>query len=202
MLWDVDRTLLYVGQIDRQVYREVFAELVGEQPRVLPAKGAGRTVPLAVWEMFLVNGIDETQAGVLTARALELIPGRFASYRSRLAREGIVLPGAIAALSAVRSLPGTVATVVTGNLRSNAVVKLEAVGLAGFVDLDVGGYASDDPHRPALVAIASAARREARRQLCAALCRASLTRNRPISRRPALAGSVRSTPGRRLPGRQ
>lgn len=29
VLWDIDRTLLYVGDIDRQVYRETFAEVVG-----------------------------------------------------------------------------------------------------------------------------------------------------------------------------
>ncbi|MFJ9815496.1 HAD family hydrolase [Streptomyces sp. NPDC101151] len=29
VLWDIDRTLLYVGDIDRQVYRETFTEIGG-----------------------------------------------------------------------------------------------------------------------------------------------------------------------------
>jgi phosphoglycolate phosphatase-like HAD superfamily hydrolase len=88
VLWDIDRTLLYVGEIDRQVYREAFAELVGREPAALPAKGAGRTVPLATREMFLINGVPESQAAELTTRALEFLPRRFAQYRDRLAREG------------------------------------------------------------------------------------------------------------------
>lgn len=37
VLWDIDRTLVYVGSIDRLVYREVFTELVGREPASLRA---------------------------------------------------------------------------------------------------------------------------------------------------------------------
>jgi phosphoglycolate phosphatase-like HAD superfamily hydrolase len=154
VLWDVDRTLLYVGEIDRQVYQEVFAELLGRAPKTLPAKGTGRTVPLATKEMFLINGVAESQVAELATHALRLLPQRFAAYRDRLASEGSLLPGAVEALRRVRVLPGTVASVVTGNLRANALVKLDAFTLTQFLDVEVGGYASDDPHRPSLVGLA------------------------------------------------
>lgn len=154
VLWDIDRTLLYVGEVDRQVYREVFAELVGRRPDVLPAKGTGRTVPLATREMFLINGVPEPQVAELTAHALELLPRRFAGHRTRLASEGTLLPGAVEALRRVQALPGTVASVVTGNLRPNALAKLDAFTLTSYLDAEVGGYASDDPHRPSLVGLA------------------------------------------------
>jgi phosphoglycolate phosphatase-like HAD superfamily hydrolase len=154
VLWDIDRTLLYVGEFDRQVYREVFAELVGRVPEALPAKGTGRTVPLATREMFLINGVVESQVAELTTHALQLLPRRFAAYRDRLGREGSLLAGAVEALRRVRVLPGTVASVVTGNLRASALVKLDAFALTRFLDVEVGGYASDDPHRPSLVALA------------------------------------------------
>lgn len=48
VLWDIDRTLLYVGEIDRQVYRETFAEIVGRPAERLPARGTGVTMPLAI----------------------------------------------------------------------------------------------------------------------------------------------------------
>lgn len=38
VLWDIDHTLLYAGDIDQQVYREVFGDLVGGVPRKLPER--------------------------------------------------------------------------------------------------------------------------------------------------------------------
>ena len=154
VLWDIDRTLLYVGGVDRLVYREVFAELVGHEPARLPEKGTGRTVPLATRELFVTNGVSDTDADLLVPRALELIPHRFAGHQDLVLAEGVVLPGARAALQVVHALAGTVPAVVTGNLRPNAVLKLKLFELDTHVDTAAGGYASDDPYRPALVAVA------------------------------------------------
>jgi phosphoglycolate phosphatase-like HAD superfamily hydrolase len=44
--------------------------------------------------------------------------------------------------------------VLTGNPRRNAEIKLRAFSLNGFLDTEVGAFASDDAHRPALVAVA------------------------------------------------
>ncbi|MFL5311278.1 MAG: haloacid dehalogenase-like hydrolase, partial [Myxococcales bacterium] len=85
---------------------------------------------------------------------LALIPRRFAEHRQEIRTKGVVLPGARDSLKAVRELPETVSSVVTGNLRPNAELKLAAFGLSRYLDLDVGGYASDDPDRPALVRLA------------------------------------------------
>lgn len=64
------------------------------------------------------------------------------------------MPGAVPALKAVHAQTNFVPTVVTGNLRPNALLKLEAFHLNGFLDTEIGGYSSDDAHRPALVAVA------------------------------------------------
>jgi phosphoglycolate phosphatase-like HAD superfamily hydrolase len=154
VLWDIDRTLIYVGGVDRLVYREVFTDLVGREPASLPAKGTGLTVPLATRELFVSNGVPEGQLDRLVHLALAEIPVRFASYQDRVLAEGIILPGAAEAVRAVHSLSGTIPTVVTGNLEPSAVLKLKLFGLDGYVDLGVGGYSSDNPHRPALVSVA------------------------------------------------
>jgi phosphoglycolate phosphatase len=154
VLWDIDRTLVYVGSIDRMVYREVFTELVGREPTTLPAKGTGRTVPLATWELFVDNGVPEAEARVLVPRALATIPLRFASHLDLVHRDGVLLPGAVDALRAVRALPDTVGTVVTGNLQPSAELKLKTFGLDPFVEAELGGFSSDDPHRPALMSVA------------------------------------------------
>lgn len=154
MLWDIDRTLVYVGDIDRQVYRETFAEIIGRPAEHLPARGTGVTMPLAIRSLLLDNGVPEQDVPHLVPRMVELLPHRLAAHSSDLREQGILMPGAISALKAVHAQPDLVPTVVTGNLKPNALLKLEAFNLDGFLDTEIGGYSSDDDHRPALVGVA------------------------------------------------
>ncbi|MEU9396111.1 phosphoglycolate phosphatase [Streptomyces sp. NPDC048324] len=154
VLWDIDRTLLYVGDIDRQVYRETFAEIVGRPAEHLPARGTGVTMPLAIRALLLDNGVQEQEVPELLPMMIRLLPKRLAGHSEDLRREGVIMPGAATALSAVNDHPDLVPTVVTGNLMPNALLKLDVFNLSRFVDAEIGGYASDSDHRPALVAIA------------------------------------------------
>jgi phosphoglycolate phosphatase len=77
--------------------------------------------------------------------------------RSAVMRQrGRALPGAEEALAAVRREPAIVQSVLTGNLKANAVLKLATFGLDRYLDLDVGAYGSDHSERPRLVAVARA----------------------------------------------
>lgn len=154
VLWDIDRTLLYVGDIDRQVYRETFAEVIGRPAERLPARGTGVTMPLAIRSLLLDNDVPEADVPSLLPHMVELLPHRLAAHAGDLREQGVLLPGAVAALKAVQAQPGYVSTVVTGNLKPNALLKLEAFHLDGFLDTEIGGYSSDNDHRPALVAVA------------------------------------------------
>ncbi|MDT0464806.1 HAD family hydrolase [Streptomyces gibsoniae] len=154
VLWDIDRTLLYVGEIDRQVYRETFAEVVGCPVDTLSARGTGVTMPVAIRTMLVDNGVPEDQVPELLRRMTELLPKRLATHTVDLRQQGRLMPGAVAALKAVRGRVDLVPSVVTGNLKASAELKLAAFGLDSFVDTTIGGYASDDHHRPALVGIA------------------------------------------------
>ncbi|MFH8515717.1 HAD family hydrolase [Streptomyces gelaticus] len=154
ILWDIDRTLLYVGDIDRQVYREAFAEVVGRPAEHLPARGTGVTMPLAIRGLLMDNGVSEDHVPDLLPRMVDLVPRRLAAHTEDLREHGVLMPGAVEALRSVHDHPGYVPTVVTGNLKPNALLKLDAFALGDYVDAEIGGYASDDPHRPALVAIA------------------------------------------------
>ncbi|MEV4225575.1 haloacid dehalogenase-like hydrolase [Streptomyces bobili] len=154
VLWDIDRTLLYVGEIDRQVYRETFAEIVGRPAERLPARGTGVTMPLAIRSLLLDNGVPTSDVPRLLPRMVELLPERLAAHEEDLREQGALMPGAASALKAVREQPLYVPTVVTGNLKPNALLKLEAFGLGAFLDTEIGGYSSDDEHRPALVSVA------------------------------------------------
>jgi phosphoglycolate phosphatase-like HAD superfamily hydrolase len=59
-------------------------------------------------------------------------------------------------LAAFQASAGIVQSVLSGNIRPNAVTKLSAFGLEGFMDFEVGGYGSDDEVRANLVAVAQA----------------------------------------------
>ncbi|WP_435211974.1 HAD family hydrolase [Streptomyces sp. bgisy034] len=154
VLWDIDRTLLYVGDIDRQVYRETFAEVVGRPAERLPARGTGVTMPRAIRSLLLDNNVPEPEIPRLLPRMVELLPQHLAAHTSDLREQGILLPGAVAALRAVHAQPDYLPTVVTGNLKPNALLKLQAFDLTRFLDTEIGGYSSDNDHRPALVGVA------------------------------------------------
>ena len=74
--------------------------------------------------------------------------------RDDLVREGQLLPGAAQALAAVAKLDGVVQTVLTGNSRPSAMLKLRAFGLDGFVDFDIGGYGSEAYPKGTLLRVA------------------------------------------------
>lgn len=154
VLWDIDRTLLYVGDVDRQVYREIFQELAGRAAVTLPERGTGVPTPVVVHNLLTSNNVPDRDVAVLAAKALTLLPVRLAEHRDDLNRDGKIMPGAVEALKAVRARTDLVQTVVTGNLKPNAIIKLTAFGLNGYIEVDIGGYASDDGYRPNLVAIA------------------------------------------------
>ncbi|MEW1700879.1 haloacid dehalogenase-like hydrolase [Streptomyces sp. NPDC091278] len=154
ILWDIDRTLLYVGEIDRQVYREAFAEVVGRLAEHLPARGTGVTMPLAIRSLLLDNGVPADDVPELLPRMVDLVPQRLAAHAEDLRERGVLMPGAVEALRSVHERPGYVPTIVAGNLKPNALLKLAAFDLGGYVDIEIGGYASDDLHRPGLVGIA------------------------------------------------
>jgi phosphoglycolate phosphatase len=51
-------------------------------------------------------------------------------------------------------MPGIVQSVLSGNTRPNAYIKLSAFGLHEYLDFEVGGYGSDGDVRANLVAVA------------------------------------------------
>jgi phosphoglycolate phosphatase len=161
VLWDIDRTLLYVGDVDQQIYRDIFEELAGRPATVLPERGTGVTTPVVLQHFFASNGVPSEDIARYSDNALALLPQRLAERRGDLTKDGMIMPGAVKALEAVRACNGTVQSVVSGNLRSSAIIKLAAFELERYLEVDIGGFACDDDYRPNLVAIAQS--RAARR---------------------------------------
>jgi phosphoglycolate phosphatase-like HAD superfamily hydrolase len=150
VLWDIDRTLIFAGGVDKGIWIEVCSELVG-RPVTELAGTSGRTDPQILLDALLRAGVGEAEAGRLLPKALHMEVGRLAAKRDELRARGRMLPGADAALAALASTPGVVQSVLTGNVKPNAILKLATFGLDRYIDFEVGAYGSDDGNRPVLV---------------------------------------------------
>ena len=156
LLWDVDHTLIENSGVSKAVYAQAFQLMTGRVPGVQPSTD-GRTDPEIMRNLFSANDVEFTADEEASYRSalIEAMTG----LSPRLMRDGFVLRGVLEVLEAVSQIPGIVQSVLTGNIRPNAEAKLRLLGdQAGLLDLDVGGYGSDDSHRPRLV---SAAQRKA-----------------------------------------
>ena len=152
LLWDVDHTLIENSGVSKAVYARAFQMMTARLPENQP-KTDGRTDYDIMRNLFTANGAkftpedEESYPSSLVAAMEELHP--------RLMSDGFVLSGVAESLEAVAKIPGIVQSVLTGNIRPNAEAKLRLLGdHAHLLDLDVGGYGSDDVMRPRLVGAA------------------------------------------------
>jgi phosphoglycolate phosphatase len=140
----------------RAAYAEAFAAVAG-RPLVRLPQMPGRSESEIFFDALASNGADMSASGS-AERLLEPFSAELAAAlgkrRDELATLGQPLPGAAQALAAVASLDDTVQTVLTGNSRPTAELKLRAFGLDGFVDFDIGGYGSEAYPKGTLLRVA------------------------------------------------
>jgi phosphoglycolate phosphatase len=151
VLWDVDHTLIETRGVGRAIYESAFPAATG-RPLAKLAQISGRTELDIMSESLRVNGIEPTDEAV-SALGQALIQG-YEDARQELGRTGRALPGAHDTLTAVADNSSIYQSVLTGNLRDVARIKLEVFGLDSLLDLESGAYGDDNPERPKLVAIA------------------------------------------------
>jgi phosphoglycolate phosphatase len=164
ILWNIDLTLVDVGQVTRDACADAFRAVTG-RPLVRLPLTAGRTDSEVFFEALAMNaseldGGDNTQ--VLLAAYNEALASAFAARRDQITAKGRLLAGAREALTAVAQLPGVTQTVLTGTIEPNALVKLRAFGLDGLFDLTIGGYGSEPYPKGTLLNVARLRAGEAR----------------------------------------
>jgi len=156
VLWNIDLTLVDVARVTRAAYAEAFPAVTGRALIKLP-QTAGRSESEIFFDALALNAAD-VNAGGEAERLLEPfsaeLAAALAARRDDLDREGRLLPGAGDAVAAVGKLDGVVQTVLTGSSKPNAVLKLRAFGLDGFVDFDIGGYGSEVYPKGTLIRVA------------------------------------------------
>ena len=149
ILWDVDHTLVENAGVSKEIYAAAFEALTGSQP-VQPARTGGRTDRLIMRGMFDAHGL-QTPPWPDIARALQRAgETRTAAMRVR----GSVLPGVAEAIHSLSQDALYVQSVLTGNIRPNAEMKVSALGLGRELNFDIGAYGDDADDRAELVAIA------------------------------------------------
>ncbi len=148
MLWDIDHTLIETRGVGSQLYRAAFEE-VTDQPMTKQADVTGKTEVAILAETLRLHGLEPSAE--YQQRYAEALARQYAEHADLLRRQGRALPGAPEALDVLASQPGILQTVLTGNLRSVAIIKLETFGLVQHIDFDIGAYGDDHEERAELV---------------------------------------------------
>jgi phosphoglycolate phosphatase-like HAD superfamily hydrolase len=151
VLWDIDGPLLTIEDLSVEIYAAAFQEVTGRELERMPPM-AGRTDHDLIAAVLTTHGIEISDQ-VLADSCLALASATRAR-RHDMKHKGRALPGAIAALVAIGSVSGVAQSVVTGNVRAIAEEKLSLFGMERYLDIEVGGYGSDDSHRAKLVRLA------------------------------------------------
>lgn len=153
VLWDIDHTLIETRGVGGTIFKRAFQEATGG-PLVQRADISGRTELDIMRESLAVNGLEPTEERV--KRLADALVRGYDDARDELGRVGRVLPGARETLAELAADDVVRQTVLTGNLRDVARIKLEVFGLHRFLDLEAGAFGDDASDRAELVAIAQA----------------------------------------------
>ncbi|MFJ9554331.1 HAD family hydrolase [Nocardiopsis sp. NPDC101807] len=153
VLWDVDHTLLETRGVGREVFAEAFEIATGQSMSAGMATALGHTEPVLLEETLHLNGLRSPDEDIFERFARAQVAS-YCQHAEELRERGRVLPGVERTLEALSHQPNIIQSVLTGNTRGAAEVKLAAFGLDRWFDLDIGAYGDDDVNRPSLVGFA------------------------------------------------
>jgi phosphoglycolate phosphatase-like HAD superfamily hydrolase len=157
VLWDVDYTLVNSGGLGTRMYEAAFRELFGRELLAVVPK-VGRTDRAIGLDTLALAGIAEPPTRV--DEFLAVLAQRSAAADGSVNDTVRAMPGASAAVAALADA-GARQSVLTGNVRPLAELKLGLAGLGKHLDLDVGAYGDMHEVRAELVPVARQAAREA-----------------------------------------
>ncbi|MBB5933328.1 HAD family hydrolase [Streptomyces zagrosensis] len=148
VLWDIDHTLVETRGVGRELWATAFHEVTGVEMREQVSID-GLTEPVIVRETARLHGVRYSRK--LFEEFARALGAAHLRHVTAMRERGRALPGALPLLAALADCRGVRQTVVTGNIRSAAEVKLAAFGLGRFLDLNVAAFGEDADERPGLV---------------------------------------------------
>jgi len=140
LLWDVDHTLIDNGGVGYEIYALAFEILTGRAPSAQP-RTDGRTELDIMANILAANGEDPSAFSL--DQQWDAAVEATSRSSAALAERGHALAGAETCLKRVSVEPGIRQSVLTGNIRPNAVVNLRA-----FADREQHQAGQRHPQRP------------------------------------------------------
>ncbi|MDH6628753.1 phosphoglycolate phosphatase [Streptomyces sp. LBL] len=147
VLWDVDHTLMATRGLGGELWADAFQQVTGMVLRE-QASVTGSTERVILRETARLHGVSYSDE--LFTRFADTLGAAHVRRAAELRERGHALPG-VAAVLATLADRGVRQSVVTGNVRQAAEVKLAVFGLDTYLRLDDGAYAEDGEARPELL---------------------------------------------------
>jgi phosphoglycolate phosphatase-like HAD superfamily hydrolase len=148
VLWDIDQTLIKTSGVATEAYSAAVRVTI-DRPWRGDMTFNGLTERAMAARILRMHETEPTPE--LLDRFLTNIEHELLARADAMKTRGHALTGAHAALRAVAATPGTRQSVLTGNIRSVAELKLRAFDLHPWIDFGIGAYGDDEFHRDALV---------------------------------------------------
>ncbi|MCX5601642.1 HAD family hydrolase [Streptomyces phaeochromogenes] len=152
VLWDIDHTLMATRGLGRELWAQAFEEVTGVAMRE-QASVTGSTERVILRETARLHGLPYSDA--LFESFASALGTAHIRRAAELRERGHALPGTATVLACLQE-QGVRQTVVTGNVRAAAEVKVAVFGLDGYLRLQDGAYAEDGEERPELLRAALA----------------------------------------------
>ena len=152
VLWDVDGTLVNTRGIGSAVFDLALEQVLGLAP---PERLhlSGKTDPQIAREYLELMTADDLERQL--PLVLAAVEAQVAAAADMLAQTGEALVGVPELLARLATIDGVHQSLLTGNTKANARVKVRAFGLERWLDLETGAYGSDHADRRELVPIAT-----------------------------------------------
>ncbi|MEV5977474.1 HAD family hydrolase [Streptomyces sp. NPDC052114] len=152
VLWDIDHTLMAMRGLGGELWAAAFQEATGVPLRE-QASVTGSTERVILRETARLHDIPFSDD--LFTRFADALSTVHVRRAAEVRERGHALPGAATALAALDAR-GVRQSVVTGNIRGAAEVKLAVFGLDTYLRLDDGAYGEDGEERAELLRAALA----------------------------------------------
>ncbi|MFD4790336.1 HAD family hydrolase [Streptomyces sp. NPDC058459] len=150
VLWDIDHTLMATRGLGGELWAEAFEQVTGvslhEQASV-----TGSTERVILRETARLHGLAYDED--LFTRFADALGSVHVRRAAELRERGHALPGAVSVLAALADRDIR-QSVVTGNVRRAAEVKLSVFGLDTYLRLEDGAFGEDGEERPELLSLA------------------------------------------------
>lgn len=148
VLWDIDHTLVETRGVGRELSAQAFRAVTGQE-MLRQATVDGITEAVIFRETAKLHGLETDRADF--ERFAAALADAHVAAAVELRARGRALAGAEAVMDRLATAPGIIQTVVTGNVRRVAEIKLGTFGLDRHIAWDLGAYGEDADERADLV---------------------------------------------------